>query len=59
MTNQDRATQALLEYQAHRGKPASEIEALMAEYFMSEELRQYEQVMRCVTREMEDSNVNL
>lgn len=53
MTRQDHATQALLAWQELREKPPEvRIEMLMADFFLSEEDRQYEDALRRVTQEM-------
>jgi hypothetical protein len=53
MTRQDHATAALLAWQSLRALPPDQrIEALMADYFLSEEDSAYENVMRRVTEEM-------
>lgn len=54
MTSQEHASAALLAWQELRDKPPEvRIEMLMADFFLSEEDRQYENTLRCVTREME------
>jgi len=54
VTSQQKADLALRQWQSLRElTPELRIEAMMADFFLSEEDRRFEQVMRCVTREME------
>ena len=52
MTSQDHATQALLIWQELRQEPDQQIKFLVSDFWLTEDERRFEQVLRNVQREM-------